>query len=113
MSFVVWLLLHKYENGAVPPLTVRLIAPLLLPVHVTATGVADKPSIVPDSLTVAEVVFTHPYKSVTVTEYVPPLRPLMSFVVWLLLHKYEHQGRLRTVTEREVVQIDLLAKRQW
>ena len=60
MSLVVAPLLQKYEKGEVPPLTVRLTEPLLLPVQVTATGVAESPSIVPDSLTVAKVVFAQP-----------------------------------------------------
>src|SRR5262245_34861000 len=84
ISSVVAPLLHAYVNGDVPPVTVKFTDPLLLPqVELVATALAVGPAAL---FTVALAVALHEFISVTVTEYVPAVNPLISSVVAPLLH---------------------------
>ena len=71
--------------GAVPPVTVKSTVPLLPPLQLTfpATALADSTA---NSVTSTEVVAVHPLVSVTVTSYVPAVKPINDDVVAPLPH---------------------------
>ena len=71
----------------VPPLTIRLIEPVLLPLQRTLVAVADALNAV-GSVTAALEVLMHPTASVIVTVYVPAHNPVTVDEVAPLLHEY-------------------------
>ena len=84
ISSVVAVLLHSKLYGAVPPVTVKSTVPSLS-AHVASVATILAESIV-GSVTSADAVVVQPLASVTVTLYVPAVKPIMSSVVAVLLH---------------------------
>ena len=58
---------HKYAYGAVPPVGLKSIDPVLFPKHNTSTWVVDNTIGACGSVIVTLVVATHPFASVVVT----------------------------------------------
>ena len=81
------LLLHAYVYGAVPPVTVKFIEPVLFPKHNTFTCVVVKAKPACGCVIITDVVSTHPFASVTVTPYQPAAIPVGSSAVPLFDHK--------------------------
>jgi hypothetical protein len=87
MLAVVAPVFHEYVYGAVPPVADTVAVPSADPKHVASvllqvgSNGADGPP------TVALHVVEHPLASVTVTLYVPALRPLMPAVVAPVFHR--------------------------
>jgi hypothetical protein len=67
ISFVVALLLQRYEYPVVPPLTVIVIAPEAFWLHRTSVTMIFVMVRAPGSVSVVEDVVVHPFRSVTVT----------------------------------------------
>ena len=72
--------------GAVPPVGVKFILPVLAPKHNTSLGNAFKLRAF-GAITVALIVVLQVFASVTVTVYVPALKLLMSCENEPLFHK--------------------------
>ena len=74
--------LHKYVNGPTPLLTETDADPSLLPLHETGVdvGFALNPWQDP-GLTVVVADCVHPLASVTVTVYIPAVKPVITLVV--------------------------------
>ena len=71
MSSVVAPLLHKYVYAPVPPLTVKFMAPVLLPLHATPVTAAAATCIAEGCEIVALMLVELPLESVIVSVYVP------------------------------------------
>src|SRR5678810_1469027 len=70
-SWVVAPLLHTYANGAVPPVTVRSIDPVEVPLQLAFTCVSVNTIAAGSVITIPFRVCVHPPASVSVTLYVP------------------------------------------
>jgi hypothetical protein len=62
---------QRYEIGAVPPVVEMSIDPFVCPAQETSTCVSDNSRTFGSCKIVTEVVASHPFTSVTVTENVP------------------------------------------
>src|SRR5678809_1457428 len=100
-SCVVAPLLHTYVNGAVPPVTVRSIDPVEVPLQWAFTCVSVNTMAAGSVITIPFRVCVHPPASVTVTLYVPAGILVRSWVVAPLLHTYVN-GAVPPVTVRSI-----------
>src|SRR5678810_973429 len=87
-SCVVAPLLHTYVNGAVPPMTVRSIDPVEVPLQFALTCVSVNTMAAGSVIGILFNACVHPLASVTVTLYVPAGILVRSWVVAPLLHTY-------------------------